>query len=93
MAAAQYSWNAKPCAGNGTAHSPPAAMRIRQKQKWKRVDPIARFKSKVLACGIPECYLAGLANEIQAEISSAVEFAVQSPLPDASSLYEGIFVD
>jgi TPP-dependent pyruvate/acetoin dehydrogenase alpha subunit len=60
-------------------------------QKWRRVDPIPRFKRKLMTAGIPESRLAEEAKHCQAKVSSAVTFALQSPSPGAESIYEGMF--
>jgi TPP-dependent pyruvate/acetoin dehydrogenase alpha subunit len=65
----------------------------KEAQKWKTVDPIPRFKEQLLASGISESRLAAAEKECQDEIASAVKFAMDSPSPDATSVYEGIFAD
>jgi len=62
-------------------------------QKWKRVDPIPRFERELMVAGVSESRLAEEAKHCQAEIASAVSFALQSPSPDAESIHEGIFAE
>jgi TPP-dependent pyruvate/acetoin dehydrogenase alpha subunit len=62
-------------------------------QEWKRVDPLPRYKETLLADGIPESRLAEVERDCQAEISAAVNFAMQSPSPDPESIFEGIFAE
>jgi pyruvate dehydrogenase E1 component alpha subunit len=62
-------------------------------QKWKRVDPLPRFRETLLSSGISASQLAKVEKDCQEEIAAAVAFAVQSPSPAASSMYEGVFVD
>lgn len=62
-------------------------------QKWKRVDPLPRFREMLLSSGTAAAQLAKVDQDCQEEIAAAVAFAVQSPSPDAASLYEGIFVE
>jgi acetoin:2,6-dichlorophenolindophenol oxidoreductase subunit alpha len=62
-------------------------------QKWKSVDPVPRFTENLLASGISALQLAEVAKDCQAEIAAAVSFAMQSPQPDAESVFEGIFAE
>jgi len=62
-------------------------------QKWKRVDPLPRFKRKLMAAGVSESRLEEQAKQCQTEITSAVDFALKSPSPTSESIYEGIFAE
>lgn len=60
--------------------------------EWKRRDPIARFRSQLLAQGaLDEAGAAAIAAEIGDEIAAAVAFAEASPEPDPAALEEGVY--
>lgn len=60
-------------------------------QRWKKADPIPRFKTQLLILGASPGQISTIEKEAQALIHEAAEFAIQSPLPDPNSVYEGIF--
>jgi TPP-dependent pyruvate/acetoin dehydrogenase alpha subunit len=62
-------------------------------QKWKQVDPIPQFENKLKALGVAESRLAEQRKGCEAEIASAVSFALQSPLPDPESIHQGMFAE
>src|SRR5205807_3821934 len=49
-------------------------------------DPVPRFRTWMLANGFDEAELAGIESAIDTEIDDAVEFAQNSPPPDADEL-------
>jgi pyruvate dehydrogenase E1 component alpha subunit len=62
-------------------------------QRWKTVDPIPRFQKALIQHGVSlENLAAGeaRANQIVAE---SVQYAIDSPYPDAASVYEGIYAE
>jgi acetoin:2,6-dichlorophenolindophenol oxidoreductase subunit alpha len=62
-------------------------------QKWKQVDPIPRFEKKLKELGVPALRLAEERSQCQAEVASAVNFALKSPIPDEESIYDGVFAE
>jgi acetoin:2,6-dichlorophenolindophenol oxidoreductase subunit alpha len=62
-------------------------------QKWKQVDPIPRFEKKLKELGVPASRLAEERSQCQAEVASAVNFALKSPIPDEESIYDGVFAE
>lgn len=59
--------------------------------RWKKVDPIPRFKARLQSLGASAAQIDTVEKEAKTLIREAVEFAVQSPLPDPESVYDGIF--
>lgn len=62
-------------------------------QKWKSVDPIPRFQHVLLDRGITQSHLDECRVRCASQVAAAVEFALQSPSPDAASVYAGIFAE
>lgn len=60
-------------------------------QRWKKVDPLPRFRRTLLEDGVSEEAVAAVEAEARAEIARAVDFARNSPLPSVESVTEGIF--
>ncbi len=60
-------------------------------QRWKKVDPIPRFAQRLLEMGATVEQLNTEEVVARAAIQQAVEFAMDSPLPEPESVYEGIF--
>ena len=66
----------------------PAGLR----EEWAAKDPIARLEKKMIGkewAGQDE--IARMHDEIRQEIDAAVEWAENSPLPDASELLDGVY--
>lgn len=62
-------------------------------QKWKKVDPLPRFKGTLAAAGVSGERLEEEAKQCRTEIASAVDFALQAPSPTVDSIHEGIFAE
>jgi pyruvate dehydrogenase E1 component alpha subunit len=64
-----------------------------QVETWRRRDPIATFGERLVAEGVSS---AGERDELdrraQARVDDAVTFADASPFPEASSLYDDVYV-
>jgi TPP-dependent pyruvate/acetoin dehydrogenase alpha subunit/pyruvate/2-oxoglutarate/acetoin dehydrogenase E1 component len=62
-------------------------------EEWKQRDPVALFR-RFLAeeDGAGEAELAAIEAAARAEIEAAVEFAVESPLPDPAEVFEHVYV-
>jgi 2-oxoisovalerate dehydrogenase E1 component len=61
-------------------------------EEWKRNDPVARMKERLLADGVlSESAEAQLDKEIRAEIEEAIRFADESPFPDSSEMTKGVY--
>ncbi|MBV9306210.1 MAG: thiamine pyrophosphate-dependent dehydrogenase E1 component subunit alpha [Acidobacteriaceae bacterium] len=60
-------------------------------QRWRKADPIPRFAQSLLDAGLSRAALDEAEREATEEVRQAVEFAVNSPLPDAASVHEGVF--
>jgi pyruvate dehydrogenase E1 component alpha subunit len=51
-------------------------------ERWKAKDPLPRFESYLMDCGVlSREEIAGVHDEVQQELETAVEFARQSPSP------------
>jgi TPP-dependent pyruvate/acetoin dehydrogenase alpha subunit len=62
-----------------------------ERQRWRKVDPIPRFRSQLLETGVAESRLQTIEEQARTVIGEAVEFALNSPPPTPESLLEGIF--
>lgn len=59
---------------------------------WMKKDPILRFSQRLLTEGRTDtAALAAIDDEVQRQITEAVEFAKQAPFPDASEVYEHVY--
>jgi TPP-dependent pyruvate/acetoin dehydrogenase alpha subunit len=77
----------------GHSEIDPAKYRSKEElESWKRRDPVAAFERKLLAEGfLTEEMRAQVAANITADINEAVDFADQSPYPDASELSDYVW--
>ncbi len=62
-------------------------------QRWKTVDPIPRLERILLEEGADLEQINRERVAAQEVVNDAVQFALQSPLPDMDSIYEGIFAE
>ena len=63
-------------------------------EQWKQRDPIDIHKERLLSQAIvTQAEIDKLEEEVAAQIAEAVEFARQSPYPDASELFEDMFAN
>ncbi len=64
-----------------------------QVETWRRRDPIATFGERLVAEGVLRAEeRAELDRRAQARVDEAVTFADASPFPEASSLYDDVYV-
>ena len=57
-------------------------------------DPVARFEKDVVEKGlVTKEELEEIATQVQKEVSAAITFAEESPLPDESVMFENIYAD
>jgi pyruvate dehydrogenase E1 component alpha subunit len=75
----------------------PGEYRVRrdgnEKEKWMARCPVTCFREKMPGVGIAESEIRAIEESVEAEIASAVKFAVDSPYPDVSEAFEDIFAD
>jgi acetoin:2,6-dichlorophenolindophenol oxidoreductase subunit alpha len=73
---------------------PSTSYRTREEvEEWKRKDPVAMFRTKLLAMGsIDEKELVEMEQKVAAEIEEAVVFGRSSPEPDLEDALEDIYV-
>jgi acetoin:2,6-dichlorophenolindophenol oxidoreductase subunit alpha len=64
-----------------------------ERHRWRKNDPIPRFRSQLLDAGLAESELLVIEERAKAVIREAVEFALASPAPTPESLVEDIFAD
>jgi TPP-dependent pyruvate/acetoin dehydrogenase alpha subunit len=60
-------------------------------EEWRRKDPIARLKERLVAEGFSEDDLAYPPADVVEEIRDAIEFATASPLPDGREAVEDLY--
>lgn len=61
--------------------------------EWRKRDPIALFRAKLLAGGTDEATLAAIDAEVAAEVDDALEFARQSPYPTIEDAFDDVFAE
>ena len=61
-----------------------------QVEEWQAKDPIDRQVRRLEALGID---VAALREEVKAEIETAVEAALESPMPDGETATDRVFAD
>jgi acetoin:2,6-dichlorophenolindophenol oxidoreductase subunit alpha len=64
-----------------------------ERQRWRKVDPIPRFRTRLLELGLPEEQLQAMEDQAKMSIREAVEFALSSPAPTPESLLQDIFAE
>jgi pyruvate dehydrogenase E1 component alpha subunit len=63
-----------------------------EEKEWLAKDPIDRFKAKLLAENLSSAQnLADIEKRAEDEIEEAVSFAMQSPWPEKSSLFDNLY--
>ena len=64
-----------------------------ERQRWRKTDPIPRFRNQLVEMGLTESQLKAIEERAKTAIREAVEFALASPAPTPESLLEDIFAD
>ena len=59
--------------------------------RWEERDPVDMLEARLRALGINDQKIEEIHTEVRAEVDDAVEFALMSPLPDPSSVEEGVW--
>lgn len=79
----------------GHSMSDPAKYRTKEEvESYKNQDPIEQVKATILKKKIAtEDELKEIDTKIKAQVKEAVDFAEQSPFPDASEAYKDVYVD
>jgi TPP-dependent pyruvate/acetoin dehydrogenase alpha subunit len=71
-----------------------AYMTTEEKDEAMAVDPLPRFRQKLIDSGIAtEDQLAKLQADIEAEVQDAIEFGAASPLPSTDELRRDVFAE
>lgn len=61
-------------------------------EQWKKKDPIAKFRAQLIKDKVyTKAALDKLDAEINAEVEAAAKFALDSPYPDESTLFDDIY--
>ncbi len=63
-----------------------------EEAEWKAKCPVDCFRAKLKASGFTEAELDAIKNKATAEIETATKFAIDSPYPDASELFDDVYV-
>lgn len=62
--------------------------------EWRRRDPVQLFRARLIAeFGLGESDVAGLEDEVGAEIAAAVAFAESSPYPSLDAAFEHVYTN
>ena len=61
--------------------------------RWKKVDPLPRFRGYLEERNVSAERLDQLREEARHKVDEAVEFALNSPLPGPESVHEGMFAE
>jgi len=62
-------------------------------QRWRKVDPLPRFRQYLLNLGATEAELEAGTERARNTIRAAVDFAQASPVPSEQSILDGVFAD
>lgn len=62
-------------------------------KEWRQRDPIQRFEGYLRERNVPEERLRAVEDRVRTEIEEAVDFAENSPQPDALEAVEGVFAE
>jgi TPP-dependent pyruvate/acetoin dehydrogenase alpha subunit len=63
-----------------------------EEEQWKAKDPIERYPETLVKEGVlTEAEVEEIDQEIDREIDEAVEYARESPFPEPSAAYEGLY--
>ncbi len=63
-------------------------------EDWRKLDPIAIHQDRLVSQGVADqAEIDKLDEEITKHVQEALEFARQSPYPEPSDLYEGLFAN
>lgn len=72
----------------------PAAYRPKEvTEEWGRKDPIDNFRKYLLKHGIEESEVVSVEQAIEKEIEDAVQFALDSPLPDPREVTDNVYAN
>ncbi len=67
---------------------------VAEAELWKKRDPIPRLAKSMLEAGIVDQErLDQIAEKANATVIDAMMYAEESPVPDASSLYDDVYVE
>ena len=78
----------------GHASSDPGKYRPEEElASWIERDPIPAYRARLLAAGVDEATLDAMEQESRAMAAEAAAYAVDSPLPDVSSLSTNLWAD
>lgn len=65
-----------------------------EEAEWEARDPVERYPETLIDEGVlSEDEFAEIQEEIEQEIADAIEFARESPFPEPSAAYEGLYSD
>ncbi len=78
----------------GHSMSDPQKYRTKEEvAEWKMRDPIELTRHRILTNGVAtEEELAAIDEKVKGQVDAAVKFAEESPFPDASEAFKGIYV-
>lgn len=72
----------------------PAAYRPKEvTEEWGKKDPIDNFRKYLLKHGIEESEVVSVEQAIEKEIEDAVQFALDSPLPDPREVTDNVYAN
>jgi acetoin:2,6-dichlorophenolindophenol oxidoreductase subunit alpha len=61
--------------------------------QWRRRDPIALFRARMIEAGIGEQAITDIEEEVRAAVADAIEFARSSPFPEYEEAFEHTFAE
>ncbi|MEN6415862.1 MAG: pyruvate dehydrogenase (acetyl-transferring) E1 component subunit alpha [Armatimonadota bacterium] len=77
----------------GHSMADPGTYRTKEEiEEWRRRDPIAQFGQKLLDEGtLTQDMIEKIQHDVDVQIEEAIEFAENSPLPEAEALYQDVY--
>ena len=78
----------------GHSRSDPRVYRTKEEEvEWKGKDPVERFKKRILKEGVmTEAEIEELEKDVNRQVDSAAEYALNSPFPSPDTLTEDVYV-
>jgi acetoin:2,6-dichlorophenolindophenol oxidoreductase subunit alpha len=78
--------------GHSSSHPPTEGRDPAEVEEWLKRDPIVRFKAELEKRGLlGPGVLEGIETSVAREIDDAVQYAIDSPLPDPAELYRDVY--
>jgi len=80
--------------GHSSSHAPTEGRDPAEVEAWLKRDPIELFRGELDRRGLlGDGVLEGIRASVDQDVEEAVQFAIDSPLPDAAELYRDVYAE